>query len=259
MALTTQDPQLQLVGGRLGSQARLQAGADQILSRAENIATVRVALFHGARPSPLEIDTGTFVFEGDTPAGNIVGLWEFNKTDFVQLAAEPALMRDPSQPQNSVQNGQALPASEADMIPTDELDYFHAVFRRNAVKNNWGTNYYNTDISAEGRALGNGYAPTWGLVSLFGGSGSWSGALESSTSSYCDVQNTTGQKQRVCVHSMRWPYVHYITVGDWRDEPTANLTLYRGAEADRSSQPSQISPQRLRMRLNPMVPVVMGA
>lgn len=259
MALSTQSTALQLVAGTLGSQARLQAGMEHLFID-QKTPDVRIALFRGPRPSQLEIDNHAFILEGERLGySSFIGIWEMYRHYYTQLTTRHnQYLGDADYATGKGES--VMPSEPTALMPNDEQDFFHAIFPRHYRISRRSSGSL-VPVSTEGLELGNGAAPTWGLVSFHS---SVNAGVDNSVTqhgtelSLAELFTPAAKRRPFTILAPRQEFNHYITVGDWRDEPEANLTLYRGAEAGQATSPGTISPQRLRMRLNPVQSVPMG-
>lgn len=260
MALSAQYPKMRLIGGQLGSPERLRAGLEQLFVDKQTDPGLRIILFHGPRPSKIERDTGVFLFEGSTPATAMLGVYAFTSDEYVSVAPRPKFVRGDA-PLTSGQPGLTTPQDPALMVDEDDRDYFHVVFPKHASKVPAYCDYSGQDLSPYMRGLGNGFAPTWGLVSLKGGEpGNWADIFPNAPSTEahtCTVTRYDGKSQDISAYNAQWPYLHYVTVGDWKRDPTANLTLYKGAQDSLTAKPREVAFHRLRLRMPSMVSVPM--
>lgn len=261
MAITTHNPNLQLVGGQLGSKERLEAGAHNLIANRRGNGELRIALFSGARPSPEERESGFYTLYGTSPVDQCIGLWSIPKTHFTEFAALPEQLRAGGALNDTASApNQPMPVDINAMLSTDGYDLTHLIFDKfRQYERADGTSTTLPDAIQQQGSKGHG--ATWGLVSLQGSGGQrfpedvfYNG---SSTSSI-NFERPDGKSATFTTRKVDPLYSQYITVGDIIDEPTANLVLHSGAESGLASQPSQIRPHRLRIRMNPLTPVTLG-
>jgi hypothetical protein len=257
MAITTQNPNLQLVGGQLGSQERLEAGAfDHIARRGASPTYMYLALFCGPRPSQEEIGTGNFTFVGHSSTASAeahcIGIFRFRSDEYVELSAVPEMLRDTNAVNDALTTPrQRMPADPADMVDTGSRDLMHLLFNKHQPLSGTRIKPYYID----GRENG----ATWGLLCNV--------AIPSWSFDYLMTANTA--KSKITRHDgvvayaqtrsvLSENYSHYVTIGDAVQEPTANVTLHKGAERGLTTQSSDIRIHRIRLRLNALAPQALG-